>query len=233
MSDTAVHVLIVDDELHIRRLLAAAVRRGGYEPLEAANAREAESLADIVRPGAALVDLGLPDRDGLELVGRLSAKGLDAIIVVSAREAIEDKVAALDLGASDYVTKPFDTDELLARLRASLRRRGGGGIAHPIVRADGVEIDLDRRIVRKGGEEVRLTPKEWGFLAELAKAPGRVITHGQLLRAVWGPAHEGDVEYLRVTARGLRVKLEEEPARPVLIRNEPGIGYRLRAEGLR
>jgi two-component system KDP operon response regulator KdpE len=96
-----------------------------------------------------------------------------------------------------------------------------------------VEIDLDRRIVRKGGEEVRLTPKEWGFLAELAKAPGRVITHGQLLRAVWGSAHEGDVEYLRVTARGLRVKLEEEPARPVLIQNEPGIGYRLRAEGLR
>jgi two-component system KDP operon response regulator KdpE len=211
MSDAGVHVLIVDDELHIRRLLAAAVRRGGYEPVEAAYAREAESLADIVRPGAALVDLGLPDRDGLELVGRLSAKGLDAIIVVSAREAIEDKVAALDLGASDY----------------------GGGTEQPIVRADGVEIDLDRRIVRKGGEEVRLTPKEWGFLAELAKAPGRVITHGQLLRAVWGPAHEGDVEYLRVTARGLRVKLEEEPARPVLIQNEPGIGYRLRAEGLR
>ena len=220
-------VLIVDDELHIRRLIAVAVKRAGYEPVEAATAKEALSLAEIVHPAAALVDLGLPDRDGLELVARFAAMKTMAILVVSAREATDDKVAALDLGADDYVTKPFDSDELLARLRAALRRQTAGSAGETIIRTGSLEIDLDARIVRRNGTELRLTPKEYAFLAELARSLGRVLTHTNILRAVWGPAHIHDVEYLRVTARALRLKVEDDPARPVLIRNEPGIGYRL------
>jgi two-component system KDP operon response regulator KdpE len=146
---------------------------------------------------------------------------------VSARDATDQKVAALDLGADDYVSKPFDSEEVLARIRAALRHRLAGETGVPVVIRDDVEIDLASRLVRKDGVEVHLTPKEYGFLSELAKNPGRVVTHAQLLRSVWGPGHETDVEYLRVAARGIRRKLESDPSQPRLIRNEPGIGYRL------
>lgn len=220
-------ILVVDDEPAIRRLLGATLKRAGYAPVEAESARMALSLADIAHPVAAFVDLGLPDRDGLELIQPLARSGTCPVIVVSARDNPSEKIDALDLGADDYVTKPFDTDELLARLRAALRRRAQGDSRSLVLRAGEIEIDLANRRVMRAQHEIRLTPKEWGFLAELARHPGKVLTHVQLLRAVWGPAHEDDVAYLRVTARALRLKLETDPAQPKLIRNEPAVGYRL------
>ncbi|MBN8811744.1 MULTISPECIES: response regulator [Sphingomonas] len=221
-------ILVVDDEPAIRRLLGAGLGRAGYRVVEAASARDALSAMQIDKPEAVLLDLGLPDRDGLELVPLLKAAGA-SVLVVSARDATEQKVTALDLGADDYVTKPFDTEEVLARVRTALRHRLSVEAEMPVVRIDAIEIDLGARLVRKGGEEVHLTPKEFGFLAELAKHPGRVVTHAQLLRTVWGPGHEHDVEYLRVAARGVRRKLEDDAAAPSVIRNEPGVGYRLMA----
>lgn len=218
-------LLVVDDEAPIRRLLGAGLARAGYRLVEAGTAREALSALQIDKPDLVLLDLGLPDRDGLELVPLLKGAGA-AVIVISARDATEQKVAALDLGADDYVTKPFDTEEVLARVRTALRHRLAAEAEGQVVDVGDIQIDLTARLVSKAGEEVHLTPKEFGFLAELAKHPGRVITHSQLLRTVWGPGHEHDVEYLRVAARGVRRKLESEgPAS--FIRNEPGVGYRL------
>lgn len=219
-------ILIVDDEPAIRRLLGASLARAGYRVVEAGNGREALSAMQIDKPEAVLLDLGLPDRDGLELVPLIRGAGA-TVIVVSARDATGEKVTALDLGADDYVTKPFDTEEVLARIRTALRHRLSNEAAAPVVRLRDIEIDLVARLVRKAGAEVHLTPKEYGFLAELARHPGRVVTHAQMLRSVWGAGHERDVEYLRVAARGVRKKLEGEGAAPSLIRNEPGVGYRL------
>lgn len=222
----AVTVLVVDDEPAIRRLLHASLDRAMYRVVEAGTARETMASLQIDKPDLVLLDLGLPDRDGLELIPLIKSAGV-AIIVVSARDATEQKVAALDLGADDYVTKPFDSEEVLARIRVALRHRLAGEAEAPRVLCGAVEIDLAARIVRRGGEEVHLTPREYGFLAELAKTPGRVVTHTQLLRAIWGPGHETDVEYLRVAARSIRKKLEDDPGQPSLFRNEPGVGYRL------
>jgi len=219
-------VLVVDDEPAIRRLLRASLDRVRYRVVEAGTAREAIAALQIDKPDLVLLDLGLPDRDGLELIPLIKAAGA-ATIVVSARDATEQKVAALDLGADDYVSKPFDSEEVLARIRVALRHRLAGEVGVPCVRCGAVEIDLAARAVRRAGGEVHLTPREYGFLAELAKTPGRVVTHAQLLRAVWGPGHETDVEYLRVAARSIRRKLEDDPGRPTLFRNEPGVGYRL------
>jgi two-component system KDP operon response regulator KdpE len=217
-------ILIIDDEPAIRRLVRGALERAGHGVDDAVNA--ADGLARAHRAGCELVllDLGLPDRDGLELVPLL--KALDrAVIVLTARDATAEKVAALDLGADDYVVKPFDTEELLARVRAALRHRGGAG-AGPLI-VGGISVDMLRREVHRDGALVPLTRKEFALLAEMARHPGRVITHRQLLTSVWGDAHTDDVEYLRVTVRGLRRKLETDPASPTLIRNEPGVGYRL------
>jgi two-component system KDP operon response regulator KdpE len=222
---TGYKVVIVDDEAAIRRLLRAALERAGYSAVEAGTAREALNALDIDRPDAVLLDLGLPDREGLELVP-LVVKAGAALLVISAREATQEKITALDLGADDYVTKPFDTDEVLARLRRALRQRLTGG-GSGTIQIGGLEIDLLARRVRRDGEDIHLTPKEYGVLAELAKHPGRVLTHAQLLRAVWGPAHQQNVEYLRVTARGLRTKIEAEASRPIIVKTEPGVGYRL------
>jgi len=219
-------LLLVDDEPAIRRLLAAALARAGYRIVEAGNAREAMNALQIDKPDAALLDLGLPDRDGLELVPLLKAAGV-ALIVISARDATEQKVTALDLGADDYVTKPFDTEEVLARIRTALRHRLAQSAGAARVTIGAVEIDLDARAVRRDGAPVHLTPKEYAFLAELAKHPGKVVTHSQLLREVWGPGHESDVEYLRVAVRGVRKKLGEDVAGGSIVRNEPGVGYRL------
>lgn len=220
-------LLVVDDEPAIRRLLCACLQRGGYRVVEAASARDALVALQIDKPDGVLLDLGLPDRDGLELVETIKGSGA-ALVVVSARDATDQKVAALDLGADDFITKPFDTEEVLARVRVALRHRSTRDMDTPVVQFGDVEIDLTSWVVRKRGEEVHLTPKEFGFLAELAKHPGRVVTHAQMLRTVWGPGHEDDVEYLRVAARGVRRKLEDDPARPTAILNEIGVGYRLR-----
>jgi two-component system KDP operon response regulator KdpE len=216
----------VDDEPAIRRLLHAGLARGGYRVVEAGSARQALASVQIDKPDVVLLDLGLPDRDGLELVPIVKSAG-HAVIVVSARDDTEQKVAALDLGADDYVTKPFDTEEVLARIRTAVRHKLSVDVQSPLVTVGQVEIDLGMRIVRKAGVEVHLAPKEYAFLAELARQPGKVVTHSQMLRSVWGPGHDHDVEYLRVAARAIRRKLEEDPASPGLIRNEPGVGYRL------
>ncbi len=218
-------LLVVDDEPAIRRLVRGAVERAGYTVAEASTA--AEALAAARHPGCELVllDLGLPDRDGMELVPLI--KALDrAVIVLTARDETAEKVAALDLGADDYVVKPFDTDELLARVRSALRHRTPAA-AQGITKVGAISIDLLAHRVEKNGTEIRLTRKEFAVLAELARYPGRVITHNNLLRTIWGEAHIGDTEYLRVAVRSLRLKLEDDPAAPVLIQNEPGIGYRL------
>jgi two-component system KDP operon response regulator KdpE len=217
-------LLIIDDEPAIRRLVRAALERAGHRVADAGTAADGLALARRTGCELVLLDLGLPDRDGLELIPLL--KALDrAVIVLTARDATEEKVAALDLGADDYVVKPFDSEELLARVRAALRRRGTS--AGSIVNTGAISIDSLRHEVRRDGIVVALTRKEFALLAELARHPGRVITHAQLLRTVWGDAHAEDVEYLRVTVRSLRRKLEADPAAPTLIRNEPGIGYRL------
>jgi two-component system KDP operon response regulator KdpE len=228
MNPLAPKLLVVDDEAPIRRLIRTALERGGYRVVEAATAQEALNAIGIDRPDLVLLDLGLPDRDGLEIIPQLKKAGA-AVIIVSAREATAPKVAALDLGADDYVTKPFDTEEVLARIRAALRRRLAEETPSPVVEFGEVTIDLGLRQVHRAGEEVHLTPREYAFVAELAKHPGRVLTHAHLLRAVWGLGHEGDVEYLRVAARAVRRKLEADPSAPTLIRNEPGVGYRLMA----
>lgn len=221
-----VTILIVDDEPAIRRLLHTSLARADYRIVEAASARETMAALHIDKPELVLLDLGLPDRDGLELIALIKAAGA-SVIVVSARDATEQKVAALDLGADDYVSKPFDSEEVLARIRAALRHKLAGETGTPVVRCGDIEIDLAAHLVHKAGVEVHLTPKEYAFLADLAKSAGRVVTHSALLKSVWGPGHDSDVEYLRVAARGIRRKLEDDPSQPVLIRNEPGVGYRL------
>ncbi|MEO5597292.1 MAG: response regulator transcription factor [Novosphingobium sp.] len=221
-----VTILVVDDEPAIRRLLHTSLARSGYRIVEAGSARETITALQIDKPELVLLDLGLPDRDGLELIPVIKSAGA-SVIVVSARDATDQKVAALDLGADDYVSKPFDSEEVLARIRTALRHKLANETGVPIVRRGDIEIDLTSRLVRKAGVEVHLTPKEYDFLAELAKFAGRVVTHSALLKSVWGPGHESDVEYLRVAARGIRRKLEDDPSQPSLIRNEPGVGYRL------
>lgn len=228
---TQITILVVDDEPAIRRLLCASLTRAGYRLIEAGTAREALASVHIDKPDAVLLDLGLPDRDGLELIPLIKPAGI-AVLVISARDATDQKVAALDLGADDYVTKPFDTEEVLARIRTALRHRLSSEVAMPLVKLGEVEVDLAARQVRKSGAEVHLTPKEYGFLAQLARHPGKVVTHAQLLRSVWGAGHESDVEYLRVAARGVRKKLGEEPSMSSLIKNEPGVGYRLLVEAV-
>ena len=225
MSNAAT-VLVVDDEPHIRRLLNGTLTRAGYRVSDAGTAREALAEVEAGAPDVVLLDLGLPDRDGLELLPLLR-KSNAAVLVVSARDATDEKVAALDLGAIDYVTKPFDTEELLARIRVALRSRlvSDGGRSH--VEAGDVLIDLVQRRIHRRGEEIHLTPKEFMVVAELARFPGRVITHDKLLAAVWPRDYERHIEYLRVIVRNIRQKLEDDPARPGIIVNELGVGYRL------
>ncbi|WP_233453884.1 response regulator [Tsuneonella flava] len=218
---------MVDDELAIQRLVATILARGGHEALVAASATAALAIAGRKQPDAAIVDLGLPDRDGLELVAAMRKQGGFPILVLSARTEVSDKIAALDLGADDYVTKPFDGDELLARLRSALRRSGSGNLADASIMHGPITIDRSRRQTTVAEREVSLTPREFDVLEMLVAAGGCVLTHRQLLEKVWGKAHADDVEYLRVVIRALRLKVEENPSQPSLIRNEPGIGYRL------
>jgi two-component system KDP operon response regulator KdpE len=220
-------ILVVDDEPTIRTLLRSTLSRADYQVVEAASAKEAVVSINIDKPDLVLLDLGLPDRDGLEMIASLRGDAGTPVLVLSARDEMEQKVAALDLGADDYVTKPFDTLELLARVRAALRRKLTSQADREVLEIRDVRIDLLRRRVSRGAEELHLTPKEYAVLAELAKHPGRVLTHAQLLRAAWGPAQERQTEYLRVIMRALRQKLERVPSTPELLINEPGVGYRL------
>lgn len=224
-------ILVVDDEIHIRRLLQGTLARAGYAMVEATTAAEALEAARRGKPDAILLDLGLPDRDGLEIIQLLRAIGPAPIIVVSARDATDQKVAALDLGAHDYVTKPFDSEEVLARLRASLRDRIEAQGGPPVVRSGAVVIDLANRRVTRDGEEVHLTRKEYDVLGQMALNPGRVVTHQKILQAAWPLEHDRRIDYLRIVVRNLRQKLEADPASPAMIVNELGIGYRLIAEG--
>lgn len=223
-------VLIVDDEPQIRSLIKMAMVRTGHATTEAGTAHEALERLREEQPDVVLLDLGLPDRDGLELVPIIKRDASAALIVISAREASEEKVAALDLGADDYLTKPFDTDELLARVRVALRNRSTRGSGDPVVTVGDVSIDLPERKITKGGREVHLTRKEFAVLSQLAKFPGRVITHQQIMAQVWPSESERHVEYLRVLVRTLRQKLETDPQRPQVIGNEMGIGYRLKMD---
>lgn len=219
-------ILIVDDEVHIRRLLQGTLNRSGYDTLEAVNAVQALEQARTRKPDAILLDLGLPDRDGLEIIQLLKRVTPAPIIVVSARDATEQKVAALDLGAHDYVTKPFDSEEVLARLRGSLRDRVLTQGAIPVISSGQIKIDLANRDVTRAGEDVHLTRKEFNVLTELALHPGRVVTHQRMLEAAWPHDHDRRIDYLRIVVRNLRQKLEPNPAQPVIIVNELGIGYR-------
>ncbi len=227
---TGQRILVVDDDLHIRRLLHGALSRAAYEVVEAKTAREALDIAARLDLDAILLDLGLPDRDGLELVPLLKQKSKTPILVISARDGTDDKVAALDLGADDYVTKPFDGEELLARLRAALRHRVDAAGSDSTVVAGDVLIDLGNRQVTRDGVVVHLTRKEYEVLAQLAMAPGRVVTHSRILAAAWPLEYDRKIEYLRIVVRNLRQKLEADPSRPRILTNELGIGYRLIAD---
>ena len=217
-------VLVIEDEAPIRLLLRRALEREGYRVEEAADAGEAGLAMRRRAPALVLLDLGLPDRDGLELVPLLKAVGA-GVVVLSARDATVEKVTALDLGADDYVTKPFDTQEVLARLRTALRHARKNA-ADGLVSCGDLLVDMDVRQVTMRGQAVHLAPKEYAVLAELARNAGKVLTHAHLLRTVWGPAHVDDIDYLRVTIRAIRLKLGEDPQTSV-IRNEPAVGYRL------
>jgi two-component system, OmpR family, KDP operon response regulator KdpE len=224
-------ILIVDDEVAIRRLLRNTLERAGYAVVEAMDAREALQRAGAEYPNAILLDLGLPDRDGLGLIPLLRRNGDTVILVVSARDATDEKVAALDLGADDYVTKPFDTDELLARLRVALRHHGLSETTQKVVRRGDLAIDLDRRVVCRNGEELHLTRKEHDVLAVLARHIGRVVTHDRILAAAWSGDEDARIEYLRIVVRNLRQKLEAPGPVGSVIANELGVGYRLRVDG--
>ena len=219
-------VLVVDDEPQIRRVVRNALEGIAGRVLEASSAREGLDLAASARPSLVILDLGLPDLDGLEVCRDLRAFSSVPLIVLSARHSDQDKAALLDAGADDYVTKPFSTLELQARVRAQLRRASRTEVANETLVAGGLEIDLARRIVRRDGVEVHLTPTEWGLLRAFVANRGRTLTHRQLFNAVWGRA-EGDAQqYLRVYVGQLRRKLEEDPVRPKLIRTDPAVGYR-------
>lgn len=224
-------ILVVDDEPAIRRLLRNTLERAGYEIVEARNGREAIALTASEHPAAILLDLGLPDRDGLGLIPLLRRDGDTTVLVVSAREATDEKVAALDLGADDFVTKPFDTEELLARLRVALRHKGLSATTPKVIQRGDLTIDLDRRLVCRGAQELHLTRKEHDVLAVLTRHIGRVVTHDRIIAAAWSGEEDPRIEYLRIVIRNLRQKLEAPDPVGSVIANELGVGYRLRADG--
>jgi two-component system KDP operon response regulator KdpE len=223
-------LLIVEDEPQMRRFLRASLTANGYRLLEASTAAEAVLLATTHNPELVLLDLGLPDGDGIDLARRLREWSRVPILVVSARGREDDKVAALDAGADDYLTKPFGMKELLARLRVALRHAqlAIAGNEQAVLEFDGLRIDLGRREVALDGHEVHLTPIEYKLLVLLAQNAGKVLTHRQILKEVWGPSYAAQTHYVRVHMAELRKKIEPDPARPKLLVTEQGVGYRLR-----
>lgn len=223
-------ILVIDDEPQIHRFLSPALDAAGYEPKRADSGQEGLRGIALWSPDAVVLDLGLPDMDGKDLLARAREFYAGPVIVLSARDKEAEKIAALDLGANDYVEKPFGVGELLARIRVNLRQAAGRPEPLGPLPLGEVVIDLERRKVTRAGESVRLTPKEFDVLARLTRDAGKVIGHRDLLVAVWGAAHAEDTQYLRVVIGQLRQKLESDPAAPTLILTEPAVGYRL-AEG--
>lgn len=223
---SADRILVVDDEPQIQRFLKPALEAAGYDVIEAMTGAEALRAAAIAAPALIILDLGLPDIDGTEVISRLRGWSQVPIIILSARDQETEKIAALDLGADDYVEKPFSIGELTARMRTALRHRvkADGGLTE--IGVDGLRIDTVRRVVERDGTALKLTPKEYDLLVLLARNAGRVVTHKTLLTSVWGPAHSEDMHYLRVFIGQLRGKIERSPADPTIIRTEPGVGYR-------
>jgi len=219
--------LVVDDEPAILRFLKPALEANGYALTTAGTMMEAIKRIAADAPDIVLLDLGLPDGDGKDVIRRAREWSDVPIIVLSAREREAEKIEALDLGADDYVNKPFNIGELLARMRTALRHRMQRKAETPVLRTADLEIDSVRHRVLRAGGELKLTPKEFELLSFLARHPGRVLTHKQILTAVWGPAHTQDTQYLRVYIGQLRQKVEERPDDPRLILTEPGIGYRI------
>ena len=216
-------VLLVDDDPTLRRTLGIGLRAEGHEVLIAADGRTALEALREDRPDLVVLDLGLPDLTGVEVLRRMRGWSTVPVVVLSARAESTEKVEALDLGADDYVTKPFGLEELLARIRAAARRAGSGV---PVLEAGDLVVDLPARRVTRRGEVVRLTPTEWGLLEMLVRTPGRLVSQRELLHQVWGPAYDKETNYLRVYVGSLRKKLEDDPANPRHLVTEPGMGYR-------
>ena len=219
-------VLAVDDDPAILRTLSINLRARGYDVETAGDGRSALQIVDERMPDVVVLDLGLPDVDGVAVLKRLRSFTDVPVVVLSARHGSDDKVEALDLGADDYVTKPFDTEELFARLRAALRRRSAGD-AQVVVQAGDVRLDLTERHATRGGADVRLTPTEWRIVDALARREGRLVRQAELLHEVWGPGYDRETNYLRVYLAQLRRKLEADPSRPEIFLTDPGIGYRM------
>jgi len=221
----AATALVIDDEPQIRRLLRVTLEANGYRVVDAANGNDGLAQAAQRRPDVVLLDLGLPDLDGLIVLKRLREWSRVPVIILTVRDREDDKINALDAGADDYVTKPFSAGELLARLRAALRHIQGD-VANAIFHSGSLEVDLAARLVRKGGREIKLTPTEYSLLRLFVTHQGKVLTHRQLLTEVWGPKSGNQTHYLRVHIAHLREKVEDDPSRPALIITEPAIGYR-------
>ena len=226
MSAYRPRILVIDDEPQMHRFLGPALTAAGFEAMRADDGQSGLRAIAAGSPDAVVLDLGLPDMDGKDLLAAARAFYAGPVIVLSARDREAEKIDTLDLGADDYVQKPFGVGEFLARLRVALRHRLERGGAEAVVKAGDLEIDLVRRLVSRGGEPVRLSPKEYELLARLAEGDGRVLTHRQLLTAIWGPAHVEDLPYLRVLVGQLRQRIEAEPSAPKHILTEPGVGYR-------
>ena len=223
-------MIVIEDEPQMRRFLRPALEGQGYRVVEAGTAREGMALASSHNPDLVILDLGLPDGDGVEVTRRLHEWSTAPIVVVSARGQEADKVAALDAGADDYLTKPFGTGELFARLRVANRHSAGlrAEAGEPVFEAGGLKVDVASRQVYRDGQEIHLTALEYKLLATLVRHAGRVVTHRQLLKEVWGPSAVNETQYLRVYMAQLRHKIEKDPARPALLVTETGVGYRLR-----
>lgn len=219
--------LVVDDEVAILRFLKPALEANNYEMIGAATVADAVKHIAADAPDIVLLDLGLPDGDGKDVIRRVREWSDVPIVVLSARDREIEKIESLDLGADDYVNKPFNVGELMARMRAALRHRMQRKAETPILRVGDVEVDAVRRRVLRAGKELKLTPKEFDLLSYLARNAGRVVTHKQILAAVWGAAHTEDTQYLRVYIGQLRQKIEDQVAEPRIILTEPGIGYRI------
>jgi two-component system KDP operon response regulator KdpE len=221
-------ILVIEDEVQMRRFLRASLTSNGYQVVETDTAADGLAQAAARNPDLMLLDLGLPDQDGLAVTQRVREWTKTPIIVISARGREEDKIQALDAGADDYLTKPFGVGELLARIRVALRNAARGELGSSQFSVGELKVDLIRRLVQVRGQEVHLTPIEYKLLATLVKHAGRVITHRQLLREVWGPHSSDQTQYLRVYMGQLRHKLEQNPSRPQFLTTEPGVGYRLK-----
>lgn len=227
MSTAGPRILVVDDERAIRRFLRAALTAQGYAVVEVDTGEDAIATVPMIRPDLIILDLGLPGHDGIEVTKQIREWSRIPIVILSVRGQDEDKIAALDAGADDYLTKPFSVGELLARIRVAMRHASGSS-DEPVLSTGEMTVDLAHRLVTVSGREISLTPIEYELLKSLATHPGKVLTHRHLLRAVWGPGYDAETHLLRVNMSNLRHKIEPDPARPRYLVTEPGVGYRLR-----